>query len=278
MMERLQNNVSYMRHTGQGYILPPTDFSESFGILFVNKGEAKAVLGSEIVMLHKGDAVVLPEKVMLFAYADTDAEIEVLSCPTALLQKMMQPIDAELFSLFMLQSRMRPYMLLSDTNAYREARQVLVTAETESQSKEPCYQLMLHAETGRLMATLLRQYASEKTPDDRLLYHNLSRMKEVLLYMEEHLEEKIPLLTLSERIHLSPDYFSHLLYISTGKTAKQYIHALRMNKAMKLLVQTGSPIAQVAECVGYKGSTFFSELFTRTVGITPSDYRTLFLL
>jgi two-component system response regulator YesN len=77
-------------------------------------------------------------------------------------------------------------------------------------------------------------------------------------------------------VHLSPDYFSHLLDISTGKTAKQYLQALRMNKAMGLLVQTKLSVETVAEQVGYRGSNFFSSLFSRTVGMSPSDYRALF--
>ena len=275
-MELLLNDVIYERHSGKGYLFPPADFSESFGLLFVNRGEVEVVLGSEVVKVTEQNAVVLPEKVTLFAYAEKDSQIEVLTCPTVLLQKMMQKIDAELFSLFMLQSRMRPYLITPDALAYAEAKEVLLRADTETQAKEPCYQLMLHGETGRLMASLLRQYAGDKTADDRLLYHNLSRMKEALLYMEEHLQEKIALASLGEIVHLSPDYFSHLLDVSTGKTAKQYLQALRMNKAMGLLVQTKLSVEAVAEQVGYKGSTFFSSLFSRTVGMSPSDYRALF--
>ena len=275
-MDHCLKNVAYQRYSGDGYLLPPTDFNESFGLLFVNSGEVEVVLGSEIIRVEEQNAVVLPEKVMLFAYASKPAQIEVLSCPTALLQQMMQKVDAELFSLFMLQSRMRPYLLMQSTPSYQEVKEILLRADTEMQSKEPCYQLMLHGQTGRLMAVLLRQYASDKSDDDKLLYHNLSRMKKALLYMEEHLSEKVTLAQLGEIVHLSPDYFSHLLDVSTGKTAKQYLHALRMNFAMRLLVTTKMSVDDVAERVGYKGSNFFSALFQRTIGMTPTDYRTLF--
>ena len=275
-MDLSLKNVTYQRHLGDGYLFPPTDFSDSFGLLYVHSGEVQVVLGSETINVSEQNAVVLPEKVMLFAYASQPAQIEVLTCPTALLRKMMQKVDAELFSLFMLQSRVRPYILTPDSPSYQEVKEILLRADIEVQSKEPCYQLMLHGQTGRLMATLLRQYSGEKTSDDRLLYHNLSRMQMALTYMEEHLSEKISLATLGEIVRLSPDYFSHLLDVSTGKTAKQYLQALRMNCAMGLLVKTDLSVEAVAERVGYKGSNFFSSLFQRTVGMTPSDYRELF--
>ena len=277
-MEFYMQNVSYEQYNGKGYLLRPIDFAESFGLLFVKRGAVKLVLGSEVVTISEPNAVILPENVMLFAHAEQYAQIEVLSCPTFIVQRMMQKIDAELFSLFMLQSRMRPYLLSPDSPVYNDVKDILSRVEIESQLKDTCHQLMLHAETGRLIAILLRQYATDKTQDDRLLYHNLSRMQKALIYIENHLSEKISLTNLGEMVHLSPDYFSHLLDISTGKTAKQYLHALRMNKAMYLLTHTKMSIGEVAEKVGYKGSTFFSTLFCRTLGMSPSNYRELFVV
>ena len=273
MTDWQQYAVTYRQFSGSGYLLPPTDFGASFGLLYAEKGNARVYLGGEGVDLCQGQAVVLPENMMLFAHADTFARLQMLACPTAVLRAMMQLLDSDLFTLFLLQARMRPYVLTEEDSAYGEATSAMSMAVVECQAKEPCYLLMMHAQTGRLLAALLRQYAAEKTENDRLLYHNLSRMTEVIRYMETHADQKLSLSDLSEKMQLSPDYFSRLLYSCTGKTAKQYIQAIRLNEALRLLAVTDLSVGEIAKRVGYSSTNFFGTLFLRTLSMTPTAYR-----
>ena len=56
-------------------------------------------------------------------------------------------------------------------------------------------------------------------------------------------------------------------------TFTQYLTALRMAKARELLENSGLRSSQIAQEVGYNDSHYFSYLFKKTTGMTPSDYR-----
>ncbi|MGO4376562.1 helix-turn-helix domain-containing protein, partial [Paenibacillus sp. MCAF20] len=67
---------------------------------------------------------------------------------------------------------------------------------------------------------------------------------------------------------------SQLFKKETNTTFTQYVTALRMEYACRLLSETDLPINEVAEQSGYSDYFYFSRIFKRTKGTTPSSYRT----
>ena len=74
-------------------------------------------------------------------------------------------------------------------------------------------------------------------------------------------------------VHLSQSHFSTVFSQETGLTFTQYLTALRIGKAKELLAATEMRSAQIAQEVGYNDSHYFSYLFKKTTGMTPSEYR-----
>ena len=56
----------------------------------------------------------------------------------------------------------------------------------------------------------------------------------------------------------------------------EYVHTLRLEEAKQMLERSERPIEEVAYEVGYEDAGFFSRLFKRQVGLTPSTYRKKF--
>jgi len=74
-------------------------------------------------------------------------------------------------------------------------------------------------------------------------------------------------------VHLSQSHFSTVFAQETGLTFTQYLTGLRIGKAKELLEATDMRSSQIAQEVGYNDSHYFSYLFKKTTGMTPSDYR-----
>ena len=55
-----------------------------------------------------------------------------------------------------------------------------------------------------------------------------------------------------------------------------YLTELRINKSKELLCGDALPIQDVAEMVGYRDLKYFSRLFKKTTGVSPSDYKKLY--
>lgn len=75
----------------------------------------------------------------------------------------------------------------------------------------------------------------------------------------------------------SPRYLSDLLKQETGKTALEHIHLFLVAEAKNILVNTDKTVAETAYLLGFEYPPYFSRLFKKEVGITPTEYREKFL-
>lgn len=72
---------------------------------------------------------------------------------------------------------------------------------------------------------------------------------------------------------LSYKYAGTLFKEATGQTIKEYQCALRLRKAEQLLKETNKPVAEIAQLTGFSDVFYFSKVFRRKRGCSPSEYR-----
>ena len=78
---------------------------------------------------------------------------------------------------------------------------------------------------------------------------------------------------LSDMISVSPDYFTKMFKETIGTTPIEYINGLRINKAMRLLVETETSISDVAVKSGFSTPNYFNKIFKQYMGVTPLAYK-----
>lgn len=97
---------------------------------------------------------------------------------------------------------------------------------------------------------------------------------EVKRYIEENYgDEDLSLNKLAGHVNFSPNHLSMVFSAQTGMTFIKYLTDYRMNKAKELLRCTSKRGADISYEVGYKDPHYFSYLFKRTQGMTPTQYR-----
>ena len=103
---------------------------------------------------------------------------------------------------------------------------------------------------------------------------NRSILKTAVDFIDSHyMEEDISLNTVANVANVSSNHFSALFSQNMGQTFIEYLTTLRMKKAKELLRCTGMRSSEIAGEIGYKDAHYFSYLFKKTQGMTPSDYR-----
>lgn len=97
---------------------------------------------------------------------------------------------------------------------------------------------------------------------------------EVVRYIEKNYAmEELSLNVLASVVNFSPNHLSAVFSQQTGQTIIKYLTDYRMNKAKELLRCTGKRSSVISMEVGYKDPHYFSYLFKKTQGMTPTQYR-----
>jgi len=99
------------------------------------------------------------------------------------------------------------------------------------------------------------------------------RLKRVLDFIGESLEENISLSQLAAIADMSPHYFSQLFKQSTGRAPYQYVLLKRIERAKEQLCSPRSSITDAALEAGFQNPSHFARVFRQFEGTTPSRFR-----
>nr|WP_290463069.1 AraC family transcriptional regulator [Acutalibacter muris] len=97
-------------------------------------------------------------------------------------------------------------------------------------------------------------------------------IEEVRRYIGEHLEDSLTLRDISAQVYLAPTYLCTLFKEETGSTINAYLTHQRMLYAARLLSTGRYRVYELARRLGYSDVKYFSSLFKRYLGQSPSRY------
>ncbi|WP_409344401.1 helix-turn-helix domain-containing protein [Paenibacillus sp. MBLB4367] len=98
-------------------------------------------------------------------------------------------------------------------------------------------------------------------------------VKNAAVYMQKHAFEPLSLQLLAEQACISQSQFSRRFQTAMGLSPIVYLTGLRMRKARGLLIETELTLEQIAQQCGYQNGFYLSRVFTKTMKMSPSDYR-----
>jgi two-component system response regulator YesN len=98
-------------------------------------------------------------------------------------------------------------------------------------------------------------------------------VRKAFSYIDEHFAEELSLTSVASHIGLSPNYLSQVFKQSTGKTFLEHLIGRRVEEAKKLLKQGDLNVSEISFRIGYDNPRYFSQVFHKQEGVTPSEYR-----
>lgn len=122
----------------------------------------------------------------------------------------------------------------------------------------------------QLLVLIHRQL--EQTPRERSQFL-IQEIDSAIRFFHENYHTPISIEEYASSHHMSVSWFIRSFKEYTGSTPTQYILSLRISNAQTLLGSTNYNITEIAEIVGYDNPLYFSRLFRKQSGMSPSEFR-----
>ncbi|MGM9680438.1 MAG: helix-turn-helix domain-containing protein [Eubacteriales bacterium] len=253
------------------------DFVE---IAYIASGSGRHRVEDEEYPAHRGDLYLFNSGVPHDFIADPGSTLLIYNCiflPAALHDELMGGSDflsvayEYLFHSLISPEKTVKYIRLQDSAS--ELATVLEEMQREYLGKKDGYRNMMKADLRRLLILIFRAYRNDGSQiQDPGVYRRLI-VSSVLSYMREHSGEEIRCDDLAEHAYVSSGYLARIFKAETGKTMNVFLREIRMEQAKELLLSTNDTVREIAARVGYSDLKFFYEIFRKSTGVTPGEWR-----
>lgn len=107
--------------------------------------------------------------------------------------------------------------------------------------------------------------------------HSLQRyspvVKNIISYIDFHFMEDLSLSYFADMFNITKTYLSSLFKKETGSTLTDFIHQIRMRRAITLMNSSTLPVTEIAEACGYHDISYFIRIFKKNYKISPKQYQ-----
>ena len=140
---------------------------------------------------------------------------------------------------------------------------------SENIRRESGFDIIIKSDLLKIIGTLFRRHMHTSENNDRY-NHTIRYVTETLTYITQNYNQTLDLDILSDEIGITKSYLCHIFKQHTGYTIVQYINQLRCYRAIPIMAN-GVNVAQAATEVGYSDYNYFSRIFKKIIGSSPSE-------
>ena len=139
--------------------------------------------------------------------------------------------------------------------------------QKEQERDDPLHETAMENLLNTLLLTIMRSTQVSPKPETQ------SRMAKVISYIEKNYQHELRLQDIAAEFYVSEYYLCHEFKKYTNRTIVQYINALRILHAQRLITESDLNFTKIAEQTGFSSLTHFNRTFKSVVGTSPSAYR-----
>ena len=102
------------------------------------------------------------------------------------------------------------------------------------------------------------------------------RFADLAAWIVGHLEQKLSVQVLAERVNLSPRQFSRRFLVELRISPAAFVQRLRLEEARRRLAGPEHSVEHIANSVGFRNPDTFRRAFVQRYGVAPNQYRRRF--
>ena len=246
-------------------------------ILYIISGSVRIVCNNREKILYQGDicyfyplqlheVTVHDACVETVRYAVVKFNIHTINIPEAYLKKV--------YDCFVRRTSEEDFCLvLHEDREDGSIAALIQNIVAEYENRQEMYMLAVQSGIHSLLIAIARRVGKlnriqkEKHTDLSLSFYH------ILEYIDTHSSEQLEVQKLAEMCHMSYSNFARLLRENYGRSCKEYIQYIRLNKAQDLLLNSDFDLDYIAQETGFFDCSHFIRTYKKWRGITPKQER-----
>ena len=254
----------------------PWHWHAEIELIIVKSGAMKLQLNNSTYILSKDEGAFINSNVLhtAFIHGNSGCKLNsfvfhpnLISGPIASIfeQRYMIPLTSckQLFGI--------PFY--PDTACHKQVLQCLDEAFAAFDSNEFGFELLLREKLSHLIFLIIKNSKALLETPTINKNQDVRRIKEMLNFIHPHFSQSINITQIAQSINLSERECLRCFQKTIGTTPIQYLLKYRISVAAQLLTTTDMPITMICDDTGFDSPSYFSKIFKRFMGCTPTFYR-----
>lgn len=244
------NRVIQRKSTPSWHINKP-HCEKEYNIVIALEGKARYIINNKEININKNDIVLFSPEITRKGHAD---KLNPWKFITINFNMEFNKFGENLFK--------KDYILFENSGAIIRSKFHDIAYIWEGKS------LLYSVKCKTILSDILYELIRASMPQNNIPH--AERLEAARTYIQANFREKINIEELAKRMELSPSYFRKLFTAAYNQSPKQYITNLRINTAYDLLNSGEVTISEAAFLSGFDDIYYFSTLFKKQTGHTPS--------
>jgi len=247
----------YYEHSKGKFLMPSKHYHNLYEVYFLEKGSGSYFIDNKSYDIQEGDVVFIPPGTVHKTMYDDVRVRHVIYCSGHFIPQSVLETLSGMFPVY------------RNPKIIKEIKDYFFEIEKEYYEKNTYSDDII-----RCMFQLMLIFIAKHKNESVLLKSQNDIISDVAEFIKGNLQNQLSLSMVAEKYSVTPQYLSTLFKRKTGIGFQEYIYLLRMLKAEELLKsRTKISVADVSERCGYNDSNYFSYMFKKNFGITPSEMR-----
>jgi AraC-like DNA-binding protein len=242
--------------------------------IYAKKGTVDVYINGTQYPCHEGDIQFIPGNSLHSIIPRGHSIYTAIVIGDELLTQMSADIHfAQILETYQYNAFPIPFYFSSSDPFYPEILGIVESILLEDTKKSEYYQGMIKLEVCRFFTMINRYFPQLISSTNQESTNQTNTIKSSIEYLTIHFTEKITIANMSQMMNLSEQHYSRLFKAHTGKTFVEYLTLFRLEQAEKLLLHSDLPITQLPELTGFCNPNYFSRVYKKHFGQSPSKTR-----
>ena len=248
-------------------------------MIYLLKGQVEALVDDESIILTPGQGIFVNQNVLhaFHRVEEFDAVFfSIVFHPAMLFGYGSAALSVKYLSPILENPHMK-YLVLSDDDPYTSPIiEHMKQVRDHYNAKEYGYELVCKANICNLWNVLLKVPRDESATivKSKRIINDEQRIKDAIVYIEQHFADPITLDDIARSIHISKSECCRCFKRAIGMSPFEYLMKYRIEESTRRMrMNPHASVSEIAGCVGFNNTSYYNKIFKKFMGCTTTEYR-----